>query len=124
MSRNRDALEAAVAARNAGDLECYLTLYDESIRLHGYNPGQTLTKSLSAPTNAAIATRCCDSANRRQRLVVVCNFILRQRNGAREKSRFNDSHPLAVPVYLARATVRGGTSWIPPLQPRRKETKQ
>ncbi len=38
MSGNRDALDAAVAAWNAGDLEAYLTLYDESILLHGYTP--------------------------------------------------------------------------------------
>ena len=38
MSRNRDALEAAIAAWNTGDLEGYLTLYGESIRLHGYTP--------------------------------------------------------------------------------------
>jgi len=38
MSKNGDALNAAVAAWNAGDLDGYLTLYDESIRLHGYAP--------------------------------------------------------------------------------------
>jgi predicted ester cyclase len=38
MSKNSDALNAAVTAWNAGDLDGYLTLYDESIRLHGYAP--------------------------------------------------------------------------------------
>lgn len=38
MSTNREALQTAIAAWNAGDLEGYLNLYDESIRLHGYSP--------------------------------------------------------------------------------------
>jgi predicted ester cyclase len=38
MSRNRDNLDKAVAAWNAGDLEGYLTLYDERMQLHGYTP--------------------------------------------------------------------------------------
>jgi predicted ester cyclase len=38
MSRNRDNLDRAVAAWNAGDLEGYLTLYHERIQLHGYTP--------------------------------------------------------------------------------------
>jgi steroid delta-isomerase-like uncharacterized protein len=44
MSKHRDALNAAVAAWNAGDLEGYLTLYDEAILLHGYS-SEPLTKS-------------------------------------------------------------------------------
>ena len=38
MSTNRDNPETAVAAWNAGDLDGYLTLYDEQIQLHGYAP--------------------------------------------------------------------------------------
>jgi ketosteroid isomerase-like protein len=38
MSTNRDAFAAAIAAWNGGDLDRYLELYDESIRLHGYSP--------------------------------------------------------------------------------------
>lgn len=34
----REALDHAVERWNAGDLEGYLTLYDERIRLHGYTP--------------------------------------------------------------------------------------
>ncbi|MEZ5145345.1 MAG: ester cyclase [Acidimicrobiales bacterium] len=38
MSTNRNAFDQAIAAWNAGDLDQYLDLYDESIRLHGYSP--------------------------------------------------------------------------------------
>lgn len=38
MSINRDAFDRAIAAWNAGDLDRYLELYDDSIRLHGYSP--------------------------------------------------------------------------------------
>jgi len=34
----QQALSAAAARWNAGDLDGYLTLYDEGIRLHGYSP--------------------------------------------------------------------------------------
>ena len=35
---SQDALAAAHASRNAGDLDGHLRLYDETIRLHGYSP--------------------------------------------------------------------------------------
>ena len=35
---SQDALAAAHASWNAGDLDGYLRLYDETIRLHGYAP--------------------------------------------------------------------------------------
>jgi predicted ester cyclase len=35
---SEEALNAAIAAWNAGDLDGYLELYDERIRLHGYSP--------------------------------------------------------------------------------------
>jgi predicted ester cyclase len=38
MSTPQDALAAARASWNAGDLDGYLSLYDERIRLHGYSP--------------------------------------------------------------------------------------
>jgi predicted ester cyclase len=38
MSANREALNRALAGWNAGDLERYLDLYDERIKLHGYTP--------------------------------------------------------------------------------------
>ncbi len=38
MPTAQDALSAAQASWNAGDLDAYLTLYDERIRLHGYTP--------------------------------------------------------------------------------------
>ena len=38
MSPQSDALSVAVAAWNAGDLDGYLELYDDDIRLHGYTP--------------------------------------------------------------------------------------
>ena len=31
-------LDEAIAAWNRGDLDAYLTLYDDSVRLHGYGP--------------------------------------------------------------------------------------
>ena len=34
----QEALSAAVESWNAGDLDGYLRLYDEGIRLHGYSP--------------------------------------------------------------------------------------
>jgi predicted ester cyclase len=38
MSTSREALSAAYERWNAGDLDGYLSLYDERIRLHGYAP--------------------------------------------------------------------------------------
>jgi hypothetical protein len=38
MSTPPEALFAALAHWNDGDLDGYLTLYDEGIRLHGYSP--------------------------------------------------------------------------------------
>ncbi len=35
----QQALPAAYDSWNAGDLDGYLRLYDEGIRLHGYSPG-------------------------------------------------------------------------------------
>ena len=43
MSANRDAFDAAIGHWNAGDLDRYLDLYDESIKLHGYAE-QPMTK--------------------------------------------------------------------------------
>ena len=37
MRNQRDAFDRAIAARNAGDLDSYLDLYDESILLYGYS---------------------------------------------------------------------------------------
>ena len=36
--KNESALAKAIGAWNAGDLDSYLELYDESIMLHGYGP--------------------------------------------------------------------------------------
>jgi len=38
MPAPQEALSAAVESWNAGDLDGYLRLYDEGIRLHGYSP--------------------------------------------------------------------------------------
>jgi predicted ester cyclase len=38
MPTSRQALSAALDSWNAGDLDGYLTLYDDRIRLHGYSP--------------------------------------------------------------------------------------
>jgi len=38
MTAPKDTLAAAHASWNAGDLDGYLELYDERIRLHGYSP--------------------------------------------------------------------------------------
>jgi predicted ester cyclase len=38
MPGSREALSAALNSWNAGDLDGYLRLYDEGIRLHGYSP--------------------------------------------------------------------------------------
>lgn len=38
MSTPHEALSAALAHWNDGDLDGYLSLYDEGIRLHGYSP--------------------------------------------------------------------------------------
>jgi steroid delta-isomerase-like uncharacterized protein len=37
-AEHEERLRAAVAAWNEGDLDRYLELYDEGIRLHGYSP--------------------------------------------------------------------------------------
>lgn len=47
MSTNRDAFDRAIAAWNDGDLDRYLDLYDDSIRLHGYSP-EPMTKAEAA----------------------------------------------------------------------------
>ena len=38
MATPQSALDAALHSWNAGDLDGYLELYDEEIRLHGYSP--------------------------------------------------------------------------------------
>jgi len=38
MPAPQEALSAAFECWNAGDLDGYLSLYDEGIRLHGYSP--------------------------------------------------------------------------------------
>jgi len=38
MATPQEALQSAVERWNAGDLDGYLELYDEDIRLHGYSP--------------------------------------------------------------------------------------
>ena len=38
MPAPQEALSAAFERWNAGDLDGYLSLYDEGIRLHGYSP--------------------------------------------------------------------------------------
>ncbi len=38
MPTPQEALSAAIDRWNAGDLDGYLSLYDEGIRLHGYSP--------------------------------------------------------------------------------------
>ena len=38
MPASQEALSGAVDRWNAGDLDGYLSLYDEEIRLHGYSP--------------------------------------------------------------------------------------
>ena len=38
MATPQEALSVAIERWNAGDLDGYLALYDESIRLHGYSP--------------------------------------------------------------------------------------
>lgn len=38
-AENEANLQRALEAWNAGDLDGYLELYDDSIRLHGYSPG-------------------------------------------------------------------------------------
>jgi predicted ester cyclase len=38
MSSPQDVLVAAQASWNAGDLDGYLAMYDDGIRLHGYSP--------------------------------------------------------------------------------------
>jgi predicted ester cyclase len=43
MATSQQALDAAHQSWNAGDLDGYLELYDEEIRLHGYSP-EPMTK--------------------------------------------------------------------------------
>ena len=38
MTSNLDMLDHAIGRWNAGDLDGYLNLYDDSIKLHGYTP--------------------------------------------------------------------------------------
>jgi predicted ester cyclase len=38
MAAPQEALQSALESWNAGDLDGYLELYDEDIRLHGYSP--------------------------------------------------------------------------------------
>jgi len=57
MATPQEALPAALERWNAGDLEGYLSLYDEGIRLHGYSPepmdkaqARASTRESSAPS--------------------------------------------------------------------------
>jgi steroid delta-isomerase-like uncharacterized protein len=43
MSVQREAFDGAIAAWNAGDLDRYVELYDDGIRLHGYS-AEPMTK--------------------------------------------------------------------------------
>ena len=47
MNAMKQRVEEARRHWNAGDLAGYLTLYDESIRLHGYSP-EPMTKAAVA----------------------------------------------------------------------------
>jgi SnoaL-like polyketide cyclase len=55
MTTPRDVLAAAHASWNAGDLDGYLTMYDDRIQLHGYTP-QPLGKHEARAFYDAICT--------------------------------------------------------------------
>jgi predicted ester cyclase len=59
MATPQEALSAAVDSWNAGDLDGYLELYDEDIRLHGYAPeamGKTEVRGFYEGTFAGISS--------------------------------------------------------------------
>jgi predicted ester cyclase len=59
MATSQEALSAAVDSWNAGDLDGYLKLYDENIRLHGYSPepmGKTEVRGFYEATFAGISS--------------------------------------------------------------------
>jgi ketosteroid isomerase-like protein len=75
MATPQDALSAAHASWNAGDLDGYLELYDERIALHGYAPepmGKAEVRGFYAAVFAAFdsrsstSTRCSGRARRRR----------------------------------------------------------
>jgi hypothetical protein len=60
----QQALSAAYDSWNAGDLDGYLRLYDEGIRLHGYSPGpmdKTQVREFYESIFSAFSTRDCPS---------------------------------------------------------------
>jgi hypothetical protein len=71
MATPQAALAAAYESWNAGDLDGYLSLYDEGIALHGYSPepmrrtrSAASTRGYSAPLTrrSSSSTRCCGTA--------------------------------------------------------------
>lgn len=69
----QQALSAALACWNAGDLDGYLSLYDEGIRLHGYSPEpmdkvqvRASTRQSSVPSirRSWTSTKSCGTARR------------------------------------------------------------
>jgi hypothetical protein len=73
MTAAQDTLAAAHASWNAADLDGYLELYDDRIRLHGCSPepmGKAEARAFDAATFAAFtrrnstSTRCCGTARR------------------------------------------------------------
>ena len=71
MATPQAALAAAYESWNAGDLDGYLSLYDEGIALHGYSPEpmnkdqvRGFYQGYSAPLTcrSSSSTRCCGMA--------------------------------------------------------------
>jgi hypothetical protein len=70
MATPQEALDAAVERWNAGDLDGYLDLYDEGIRLHGYSPepmGKAEVRDfyegvLPSAARSSSSTRCSGTA--------------------------------------------------------------
>ena len=63
MATPQEALAAAVDSWNAGDLDGYLKLYDEDIRLHGYSPepmGKTEARGFYEGAFAGISSNHLD----------------------------------------------------------------
>jgi steroid delta-isomerase-like uncharacterized protein len=73
MTANMDSLNRAISAWNAGDLDGYLDLYDDSIQLHGYTP-QPMDKAAVTGFYRQVCDSLAEKGKPNPRLEVLDTF--------------------------------------------------
>lgn len=73
MTVNMDSLNRAIDRWNVGDLDGYLDLYDDNIRLHGYAP-QPMDKAAATAFYRHVCESLAESGKRNPRLEVLDAF--------------------------------------------------